>query len=189
MQSCFYLMKTRNITEMLSKFRFSLQSSDTAIITSKRRLIQTIRTDSVHKIWSPMCYMHSCTLTPKILDQQAGVGQRWPQKSQQMWEEIQPNKSCPHPRFQRETSSGFPYLVGRLTTIKTQRNSFTGREGFAIAAEAKFGGAIIAILLSPSVPLDASVYSLGSPSLRCITHVSGSGSANLDPTQTRGGAG
>lgn len=82
-----------------------------------------------------------------------------------------------------------PYLVGRLTTMKTQRNSFTGREGFAIAAEAKFDGAIITIFSSSSVPMDASVYSLGSPSPRCITHASGSGSANLDPTQTYGGAG
>lgn len=82
-----------------------------------------------------------------------------------------------------------PYLVGRLTTMKTQRNSFTGREGFAIAAEAKFDGTIITIFPSSSVPMDASVYSLGSPSPRCITHASGSGSANLDPTQTSGGAG
>lgn len=38
------------------------------------------------------------------------------------------------------------YLVGRLTTMNTQRNSFRGREGFAIAVEhleAEFGEAII----------------------------------------------
>lgn len=64
-----------------------------------------------------------------------------------------------------------------------------GREGFAIAAEAKFGGAIITIFLSSSAQMDASVYSLGSPSPRCITHASGGGSANLDPTRTCGGTG
>lgn len=111
-------------------------------------------------------------------------------KYHQMWGDkkiIQPNRSCTHPGATRRRFP--PYLVGRLTTMKTQRNSFTGREGFAIAAEAKFDGAIITIFPSSSVPMDASVYSLGSPSPRCITHASGSGSANLDPTQTYGGAG
>lgn len=56
-----------------------------------------------------------------------------------------------------ETRRRFPpYLAGRLTTMKTQRSSFTGREGFAIAAEAKFGGATITIFLS-SISADGRV--------------------------------
>lgn len=74
--------------------------------------------------------------------------------------------------------------------MKTQRKSLTGREGFAIAAEAKFGGAVVTILLPSSVSLDASVYSLGF-SLSAVHHARQRqpGSANLDPTRTRGGAG
>lgn len=155
--------------------------------------MEHVKPDREHKTWSPVCYMHICTFTPQILDQQAGVGQTRPQKIPsnvgRQKKITQPNRSCTHPGATRRR---FPaYLVGRLTTMKTQRNSFTGREGFAIAAEAKFDGAIIIITIFPSssVPMDASVYSLGSPSPRCITHASGSGSANLDPTQTYGGAG
>lgn len=60
------------------------------------------------------------------------------------------------------------YLVGRLTTRNTQRNSFSGREGFAIAVElleAECAGAVIAIVAvfaSSLLQMDVSVYSLGS---------------------------
>lgn len=81
------------------------------------------------------------------------------------------------------------YLVGRLTTINTQRNSFKGREGFAIAVEhleATFGEAIITIFVSSLLQMDVSVYLLCFLSTY-ITHVSRSGSANLDPRRTCGG--
>lgn len=55
------------------------------------------------------------------------------------------------------------YLVGRLATMNTQRNSFKGREGFAIAVEhleAECGEAIITIFDSSLLQMDVSVYSL-----------------------------
>lgn len=45
--------------------------------------------------------------------------------------------------------------------MKTQRNSFRGREGFAIAVEhlwAKFGEAIVTIFVSSLLQMDVSVY-------------------------------
>lgn len=61
------------------------------------------------------------------------------------------------------------YLVGRLRIIKTQRKSFRGREGFAIAVEhleAKFGEAIITIFVSTLLQMDVSVSLLASFSAR-----------------------
>lgn len=46
MQSCFYVMKIRILTRMLSKFSFSLQFSDTAIEISERRHSGTSKTRS-----------------------------------------------------------------------------------------------------------------------------------------------
>lgn len=66
-------------------------------------------------------------------------------------------------RFWTNSRPGiFSYLIGRLTNIKTQRNIFRGREGFAIAVEhleAKFGGAIITIF-SSLLQMDVSAYLL-----------------------------
>lgn len=64
---------------------------------------------------------------------------------------------------ERKCHASTAYLVGRLTTINTQRNSFKGREGFAIAVEhleAEFGEAIISIFDSSLLQMDVSVYSL-----------------------------
>lgn len=65
--------------------------------------------------------------------------------------------------FDRKYRASVSYLVGRLTTINTQRNSFKGREGFAIVVEhlgAIFGEAIITIFVSSLLQMDVSVYLL-----------------------------
>lgn len=65
--------------------------------------------------------------------------------------------------LQRKYDALISYLAGRLTTINTQRNSFRGTEGFAIAVEhleAKFGEAIITIFVSSLLQMDVSVYLL-----------------------------